>query len=106
MVNDLRCMRWSISRMCWNWMGQLRGQSLQQSSKLEGDERSLGSHLACCCIQFCSSQALTAELRWWSSLRGSGLAMGRWETAGLGWFGEALGRAEQGCEGREDGKGE
>ncbi|KAN0096058.1 hypothetical protein V8E51_014863 [Hyaloscypha variabilis] len=53
-----------------------------------------------------NSQALTAELRWWSSLRGSGLAMGRWETAGLGWFGEALGRAEQGCEGREDGKGD
>jgi len=62
MVNDLRCMRWSISRMRWNWMGQLLGQSLQQSSKLEGDVRSLW--VCCwpagcvCCIQFCSSQAL------------------------------------------------
>jgi hypothetical protein len=32
MAYDLQCMRWSISRMRWNWMGQLFGQSLQHGA--------------------------------------------------------------------------
>ncbi|KAH8795319.1 hypothetical protein BGZ57DRAFT_847511 [Hyaloscypha finlandica] len=30
------CMRWSISRMRWNWMGQLLGQSLQHGANWKG----------------------------------------------------------------------
>jgi hypothetical protein len=36
MAYDLQCMRWSISRMRWNWMGQLFGQSLQHGANWKG----------------------------------------------------------------------
>ena len=87
--------------MRWNWMGQLLGQSLQHGANWKGMSAVEGAGAAdadaanaanaagagaglvlllLSCIQFCSSQALTAELRW-----GSAASLWDWRYMAAAW---------------------